>query len=179
MGGTLLLPLGGLGEIGKNMTVFEFGGEIIVVDCGLAFPEPEMYGIDIVIPDIAYLRDKREQVTAFVITHAHEDHIGALPYVLPEFPGVPVYASTLARGLISNKIKERRLRNNPLEALEPGTQVLLQVGPSGCPRSLDGRTVKGLRRLAILPTQKHRRQGVERLAGGQGIGIERFERFAR
>jgi ribonuclease J len=120
-----VVPLGGLGEIGKNMTVFEFGDEVIVVDCGLAFPEEEMYGIDIVIPDIAYLRQKREQVTAFVITHAHEDHIGALPYVLPEFPGVPVYASTLARGLISNKIKEHKLRNNPLKALEPGETVEL------------------------------------------------------
>jgi len=118
-------PLGGIGEIGKNMTVFEFGDEIIIVDCGLAFPEEEMYGIDIVIPDIAYLRDKRERVTAFVITHAHEDHIGALPYVLPEFPGVPVYASTLARGLISNKIKEHKLRNNPLKALDPGDTVEL------------------------------------------------------
>ncbi|MEA2025228.1 MAG: ribonuclease J [Chloroflexota bacterium] len=118
-------PLGGIGEIGKNMTVFEFGDEIIIVDCGLAFPEEEMYGIDIVIPDIAYLRDKREKVTAFVITHAHEDHIGALPYVLPEFPGVPVYASTLARGLISNKIKEHKLRNNPLKALDPGDTVEL------------------------------------------------------
>ncbi|MGD8684667.1 MAG: ribonuclease J [Chloroflexota bacterium] len=120
-----VVPLGGLGEIGKNMTVFEFGDEIIVVDCGLAFPEEEMYGIDIVIPDIAYLRQKREQVTAFVITHAHEDHIGALPYVLPEFPRVPVYASTLARGLISNKIKEHKLRHNPLRALEPGETVEL------------------------------------------------------
>jgi len=118
-------PLGGLGEIGKNMTVFEFGGQTIVVDCGLAFPEEEMYGIDIVIPDITYLKEQREQVTAFVITHAHEDHIGALPYVLPEFPGVPVYASTLARGLLSNKIKEHKLRNNPLKALEPGETVEL------------------------------------------------------
>jgi len=90
-----IIPLGGIGEIGKNMTVFEFADEIIVVDCGLMFPEEEMYGIDLVIPDIAYLRDKREKVKAFVITHAHEDHVGALPYVLPEFPGVPVYASTL------------------------------------------------------------------------------------
>ncbi len=118
-------PLGGIGEIGKNMTVFEFDDEIIIVDCGLAFPDEEMYGIDIVIPDIAYLRDRREKVKAFVITHAHEDHIGALPYVLPEFPGVPVYASTLARGLLSNKIKEHKLRNNRLKALDPGETIEL------------------------------------------------------
>ena len=120
-----IIPLGGIGEIGKNMTVFEFDDEIIVVDCGLMFPEEEMYGIDLVIPDIAYLLEQRKKVKAFVITHAHEDHVGALPYVLPEFPGVPVYASTLARGLLSNKIKEHKLRNNPLKALDPGETVEL------------------------------------------------------
>ena len=120
-----IIPLGGIGEIGKNMTVFEFADEIIIVDCGLMFPEEEMYGIDLVIPDIAYLLEQRDKVTAFVITHAHEDHVGALPYVLPEFPGVPVYASTLARGLLSNKIKEHKLRNNPLNALDPGETVEL------------------------------------------------------
>ncbi len=120
-----IVPLGGIGEIGKNMTVFEFADEIIVVDCGLAFPEEEMYGIDIVIPEIGYLREKRDKVKAFVITHAHEDHVGALPYVLPEFPGVPVYASTLARGLLSNKIREHKLRNNPLKAMEAGDTIEL------------------------------------------------------
>ena len=120
-----VIPLGGIGEIGKNMTVFEFADQIIIVDCGLMFPEEEMYGIDLVVPDIAYLRDKRERVKAFVITHAHEDHVGGLPYILPEFPGVPVYASTLARGLLGNKVKEHKLRNNPLLALEPGDTVEL------------------------------------------------------
>ncbi len=120
-----VVPLGGIGEIGKNMTVFEFADEIIIVDCGLMFPEEEMYGIDLVIPDIAYLRENRGKVKAFVITHAHEDHVGALPYVLPEFPGVPVYASTLARGLLSNKIREHKLRSNPLRALDPGDTVEL------------------------------------------------------
>jgi ribonuclease J len=89
------------------------------------FPEEEMYGIDLVIPDIAYLTENRRKVKAFVITHAHEDHVGALPYVLPEFPGIPVYASTLARGLLSNKIKEHKLKNNPLKALDPGETVEL------------------------------------------------------
>ena len=120
-----VIPLGGIGEIGKNMTVFEFADEIIIVDCGLMFPEEEMYGIDLVVPDIDYLRDKRERVKAFVITHAHEDHVGGLPYILPEFPGVPVYASTLARGLLGTKVKEHKLRNNPLLALEPGDTVEL------------------------------------------------------
>ncbi len=122
-----IVPLGGIGEIGKNMTVVEYGEDIVVVDCGLMFPEEEMFGIDLVIPDITYLKERRHKVRAFLITHAHEDHVGALPYVLPEFPEVPVYASTLARGLLGNKIKEHRLNNNPLRALEPGSEV--EVGP--------------------------------------------------
>jgi ribonuclease J len=120
-----VIPLGGIGEIGKNMTVFEFGDQIIIVDCGLMFPDEEMYGIDLVIPDITYLRENRDKVRAFVITHAHEDHIGALPFVLPEFPDVPVYASRLARGLISNKIRERRIASDRLMPLDPGDTVEL------------------------------------------------------
>ena len=118
-----IIPLGGVGEVGKNMYVFEYGDEIVVVDCGLMFPDEEMFGIDLVVPDVAYLRENRHKVKAFLITHAHEDHVGGLPYVLPDFPGVPVYASTLARGLLGNKIKEHRLTNNPLLALEPGQTV--------------------------------------------------------
>jgi ribonuclease J len=122
-----IIPLGGVGEIGKNMYVFEYGDDIVVIDCGLMFPDEEMFGIDLVIPDISYLKERRANVRAFLITHAHEDHVGALPYVLPEFPGVPVYASTLARGLLGNKIKEHKLHNNPMRALEPGDE--LELGP--------------------------------------------------
>jgi len=118
-----ILPLGGVGEIGKNMYVYEYGDEIVVIDCGLMFPEEEMFGIDLVVPDVTYLRERRDKVKAFLITHAHEDHVGGLPYVLPYFPGVPIYASTLARGLLGNKIKEHKLTNNPLMALEPGESV--------------------------------------------------------
>jgi ribonuclease J len=124
-----IIPLGGVGEIGKNMYVFEFGDDIVVIDCGLMFPDEEMFGIDLVVPDITYLKERRDHVKAFLITHAHEDHVGGLPYVLPEFPGVPIYASTLARGLLSNKIKEHKLHNNPMHALEPGDE--LQIGPFG------------------------------------------------
>jgi ribonuclease J len=120
-----ILPLGGIGEIGKNMTVFEYGDEIVIIDCGLMFPEEEMFGVDFVVPDITYLKDRRHMVKAFLITHAHEDHVGGLPYILPEFPGVPVYASTLARGLLGNKIKEHKLTNNPLMAFDPGETVEL------------------------------------------------------
>src|SRR5437762_258422 len=91
------------------------------------FPDEEMFGIDLVVPDIAYLKERKANVKAFLITHAHEDHVGGLPYVLPEFPGVPIYASTLARGLLGNKIREHKLHNNPLLAMEPGDEI--QVGP--------------------------------------------------
>jgi ribonuclease J len=120
-----ILPLGGVGEIGKSLMVFEYADEIVVVDCGLMFPEEEMYGIDLVVPDVTYLKERRAKVKAFLITHAHEDHVGGLPYVLPGFPGVPVYASTLARGLLGNKFREHKLRDNPLLALEPGGTVEL------------------------------------------------------
>jgi ribonuclease J len=122
-----IIPLGGVGEIGKNMYVFEYGDDIVVVDCGLMFPDEEMFGIDLVIPDVTYLRENREKVRAFLITHAHEDHVGGLPYVLPYFPGVPVYASTLARGLLGIKVKEHKLHDNPLMPLDPGDT--LQIGP--------------------------------------------------
>ncbi len=122
-----IIPLGGVGEIGKNMYVFEYGDDIVVVDCGLMFPDEEMFGIDLVVPDVSYLKERRDNVRAFLITHAHEDHVGGLPYVLPEFPGVPVYASVLARGLLGNKVKEHKLHNNPLRPLEPGDEVT--IGP--------------------------------------------------
>jgi ribonuclease J len=122
-----IIPLGGVGEIGKNMYIFEYGDDIVVIDCGLMFPDEEMFGIDLVVPDITYLKERRANVKAFLITHAHEDHVGGLPYILPEFPGVPIYASTLARGLLGNKIKEHKLHSNPMLPLNPGDQVT--VGP--------------------------------------------------
>jgi len=122
-----IIPLGGVGEIGKNCYVFEYGDDIVVVDCGLMFPDEEMFGIDLVVPDVTYLKERRANLRAFLITHAHEDHVGGLPYVLPEFPGVPVYASTLARGLLGVKFKEHKLHNNPLVPLDPGDDLM--IGP--------------------------------------------------
>ena len=103
-----LVPLGGLGEIGRNMMAVECGDDIVVVDSGLMFPEQEMLGIDLVIPDITWLLERAERVRGIVLTHAHEDHIGALPYVLPRLP-VPVYGTGLTLGFLRNKLKEHKL----------------------------------------------------------------------
>ena len=120
-----VIPLGGLGEIGKNMMALEYDKDIIVIDCGVLFPEEDMPGVDLVIPDISYLIEHQAQVRAILITHGHEDHTGALPYVLPRL-NVPVYAPRLAHGLISVKLKERRiLRESSLEMVEPGKPIRL------------------------------------------------------
>ena len=103
-----IIPLGGLNEIGKNITAYECGGEILIVDCGLAFPDDDMYGIDLVIPDITYLKKHVNRIRGVVITHGHEDHIGALPYFLKEI-NVPVYATRLTAGIIETKLEEHNL----------------------------------------------------------------------
>ena len=106
-----IIPLGGLGEIGKNMTVFEFGGDIIVVDCGMGFPDEDMYGIDIVLPDISYLRSNADRIRGMILTHGHEDHIGAVPYVLRELD-IPIYTTPLTAALVELKLEEHDLLYN-------------------------------------------------------------------
>ena len=103
-----IIPLGGLGEIGKNMTAFEFGSDIIVVDCGMGFPDEDMYGIDIVLPDISYLKSNAARVRGIILTHGHEDHIGAVPYVLRELD-VPIYTTPLTAALVELKLEEHDL----------------------------------------------------------------------
>ena len=103
-----IIPLGGLEQIGMNITAFEYEDSIIVVDCGLSFPEDDMYGIDLVIPDITYLKDNIDKVKGFFITHGHEDHIGAIPYVLREI-NVPIYSTKLTNGIIEHKLREHNM----------------------------------------------------------------------
>jgi ribonuclease J len=123
-----VLPLGGLGEIGKNMTVIEYDGRIVVVDTGLMFPTPEMLGIDLVLPDFSYLRDRVDDIEAIVLTHGHEDHVGALPYVLREIGMPPViYGGLLTVGMVRSKLDEHKMKDAPLEELPAGEKV--QLGP--------------------------------------------------
>ncbi|MDF2523383.1 MAG: putative hydrolase of the metallo-beta-lactamase superfamily [Clostridiales bacterium] len=121
-----LIPLGGLQEIGKNMTAIEYKETIVVIDCGLAFPDEEMLGIDLVIPDVSYLIKNKEKVSAIVLTHGHEDHIGALPYVLPQI-NVPVYGTKLTLGLVGNKLKEHGLLSS-VELLTVKPKDKVQIG---------------------------------------------------
>ena len=106
-----IIPLGGLGEIGKNMTAYEFGGDIIVVDCGMGFPDEDMYGVDIVLPDISYLKANAEKIRGLILTHGHEDHIGAVPYVLKEVD-MPIYTTPLTAALVELKLEEHELLYN-------------------------------------------------------------------
>lgn len=119
-----IIPLGGVGEIGKNMTVLEYGNDIIVVDCGLIFPDEDMPGIDVVIPDMAYLSENVAKLRGFLITHGHEDHIGALPYALRDY-NVPVYGTSFTIALVEHKLEEMRIKDRKLMAIKPGDKIEL------------------------------------------------------
>jgi ribonuclease J len=121
-----VIPLGGLGEIGKNMMLIQYDEDIIIIDAGLMFPEEDMLGIDLVIPDMTYIAERKDKIKGIIITHGHEDHIGALPYLLPLLDKVPVYATKLTVGLIGIKLKERRTREGVnLKVLTPGQEITL------------------------------------------------------
>jgi ribonuclease J len=121
-----IVPLGGLGEIGKNMTAIEYGNDIIVVDAGIMFPENDMLGIDAIIPDYKYLIDKKEKVRAVLVTHGHEDHVGALPHLMDEI-NAPIYATPLTAGLIEVKLRQAKLPDVKLVTIEAGDNF--QIGP--------------------------------------------------
>ncbi len=124
-----IIPLGGAGEIGKNMTIYEYDDHILIVDCGIMFPKSYMHGVDLILPDWQYLENKKEKVCGLVVTHGHEDHIGAIPYLLRDgFLNVPIYATALTRGLIEHKLKEHRLlRESKLHTYNPKDRI--QLGP--------------------------------------------------
>ncbi|MDT7538661.1 MAG: ribonuclease [Actinomycetota bacterium] len=127
--GLRIVALGGLGEIGRNMTVFEYGGKLLIVDCGVLFPETTQPGVDLILPDFDYLRDRWDDLQAVVLTHGHEDHIGAIPYLLREKPDVPIIGSRLTLGILDGKLKEHRQTPYTLEVKEGQTE---QLGPFSC-----------------------------------------------
>lgn len=120
-----IIPLGGIDEFGKNITVFEYGKDIIVVDCGSMFPKDDMLGIDLVIPDVSYLVANKDRVRGYVFTHGHEDHIGGVPYVVPQAPA-PMYGSRLTMALIENKLREHHVSGIPMNAVQP--RQVIQLG---------------------------------------------------
>lgn len=121
--------LGGVGEIGKNMTAFEYGDEIIVVDAGLAFPTADMPGIDLVIPDVTYLRQNKDKVKGLILTHGHEDHIGAVPYILREFK-IPVYGTKLTLGMVEHKLQEQHITD--AELIPISNKSVVRLGKFVC-----------------------------------------------
>jgi ribonuclease J len=127
--GLRIVALGGIGEIGRNMTVFEHRGRLLIVDCGVLFPETEQPGVDLILPDFSYLRDRWDDVDAVVLTHGHEDHIGAVPYLLREAPEIPLIGSRLTLALIEGKLQENRIKPLTLEVKEGQTE---RLGPFDC-----------------------------------------------
>src|SRR6195952_3219544 len=126
-GGLRVIPLGGLGEVGRNMTVFEYDGRLLIVDCGVLFPEENHPGVDLILPDFAAIRDRLDAVDALVLTHGHEDHIGAVPYLLRERQDIPLVGSQLTLALVGSKLREHRLQDTVRSIVAEGDR--LSFGP--------------------------------------------------
>lgn len=122
------IPIGGLGEVGKNMMIYEYGKNILIVDCGIMFPESDMHGIDAVIPDYQYLKDKRDYIRGILVTHGHEDHTGAMPHLVKEFPGIPIYTTPLTKGLLEVKLRNAKLADATTLNMVP-TDGVIEIGP--------------------------------------------------
>jgi len=118
-----IIPLGGLGEVGKNMTVVEYNDQILIIDAGIIFPDEDMYGVDVITPDFEYVRQNKHKVKALFVTHGHEDHIGALPYFMKEFPKVPIYATKLTAGMITNKLKYHKVDRSVIRIIKSVNEV--------------------------------------------------------
>jgi ribonuclease J len=119
-----VIPLGGLNEVGKNMTAIEYDEKIFIVDAGVMFPDEDMYGVDVVIPDFEYLKKNRTKIKAMLVTHGHEDHIGAMAYFIKDFPEVPIYATKLTAGMIQNKLKFHKLQNTTIQFINPEETII-------------------------------------------------------
>jgi ribonuclease J len=128
-GALRVVALGGLGEVGRNMTVLEYAGRLLIVDCGVLFPEDFQPGVDLILPDFDYIRDRLDQVDGLILTHAHEDHIGAVPYLLREKPDIPLVGSRLTLAMVESKLQEHRIRPYSLEVAEGGRE---RIGPFDC-----------------------------------------------
>src|SRR6201994_2858307 len=128
-GALRVIPLGGLGAIGRNMTVLEFDGKILVIDCGVLFPDVEQPGVDLILPDFTPILDRLDDIQAIVLTHGHEDHIGAVPYLLANKPDIPLVGSEFTLALVEAKLAERRLEPYPLTVREGGRE---RLGPFEC-----------------------------------------------
>src|SRR6478736_6516046 len=122
-GGLRIIPLGGLGEVGRNMTVFEYDERLLIVDCGVLFPEENHPGVDLILPDFDAIRDRLDQVEALVLTHGHEDHIGAVPFLLRERQDIPLVGSQLTLALLGGKLREHRLKNTVKAVVEEGDRI--------------------------------------------------------
>src|SRR3569833_3049015 len=128
-GGLRVVPLGGLGEIGRNMTVFEFEGRLLIVDCGVLFPESEQPGVGLILPDFDYIRARLDDIAGIVLTHGHEDHIGGVPYLLRERPDIPLIGSRLTLALLEAKLTEHRIKPTTVQVHEDETH---NFGPFEC-----------------------------------------------